>query len=300
MKTLFALAALLLPLSALAQDQELVTDAPPAAAALPFKVGAKGTVGTAGYKGRSAYFQIGRDWSAKASYSDYQFDGSTGTTGTTRTLGLRLAWQGEAFSAGLTGSVVPRNDMYANRSFGLDGAYVLSLLGEEEEGGLEEIEFSGWWTQTRHSQIIPATLVLPQERNVVVNQHDLGLAIAVTGWDFTLSVDGSKSHYDEDFTGQPQAARRRPRLAETLSLVNGFPDASASARVDYDGWDAVSPYVSFATTRYKLQPQPASATSGLGAAFRYKGATLDLGYELVRVKGSADSKYFTFGGSFRF
>jgi hypothetical protein len=278
---------LLLPLSAAAQDDT----------SIPFKAGAKGTIGTAGYKGRSAYLQIGVDWSAKASYADYRFDGSTGTT---RTLGLRLAWQGEAFSAGVSGSVVPRNDMYANRSFGLDGAYVLSLLGEDEEGGLEEIEFSGWWTQTRHSQLVPATPVLPQQRDVIVNQHDLGLAIAVTGWDFTVSADASKSHYDQDFTGLPQAALRRPRLAETLSLVNGFPDASASARVDYDGWDAVSPYVSLATTRYKLQPQPASATGGIGAALRWKAATLDLGYELVRVKGSADSKYFTFGGSIRF
>ena len=33
---------------------------------------------------------------------------------------------------------------------------------------------------------------------------------------------------------------------------------------------------------------------------RYGGLGVDLGYELVRQKGATDTKYFSFGGSFKF
>ncbi|UPT72712.1 MAG: hypothetical protein M0D55_12260 [Elusimicrobiota bacterium] len=264
---------------------------------LGIKTGARGTVGTGGYVGRGAYLQFGDVWKLKGTYSDYAFDGSTGTT---RTAALRGSYQGPNLSIALNASVTPRNDAYANRSFGADGAWTFLLDESDEPSGLEEAELGAFWTQTRHSQIVPATPVLPDERNVIINQHDLGLSGSLTGWDLTLSLDAFRSLYDQDFEILPAAVRRRPRLTETAALVNGFPEKGASARLEWARWTAVTPYVGYAVTRYKIQPQPNSATSTVGAALRRGGFGLDLYWELVRQKASPDSKYFGFSGSFRF
>jgi hypothetical protein len=261
------------------------------------KAAARGTVGTGGYLGRGASLQYGDAWRLKGSYSDYRFDGSTGTT---RTAGLRASYQGENLSAGLSFSLTPRNDFYANRSFGADGGWVFILDDSDEPSGLEELELGAFWSQTRHSQIVPATPALPDERNVVINQHDFGVNAAVTAWDLTLSVDASRSVYDQEFDFLPAISRRRPRLAQTASLVNGFPERTGSARLDWSRWRAFSPYVSFAATRYSIQPQPASATASAGAAMKFGDLGLDLGYDLVRQKGTPDTKYFNFGASFKF
>jgi hypothetical protein len=262
------------------------------------KTGARGTVGTGGYVGRSAYLQYGDAWRLKGSYSDYRYEGSTGTT---RTAGLRASYQGENLAAGLTVSVTPRNDSYANRTFGADSGWTFLLKdGADDSAGLEELELGAFWSQTRHSQIIPATPVLRREQNIVINQHDLGLSASLTGWDVTLALDASRSIYDQDFDNLPAAARRIPRLGEAISLVNGFPDRAGSARLEYGRWRACVPYVSVAASRYKIQPQPASLTAGAGVSLKYGGLGVDLGYELVRQKGATDTKYFSFGGSFKF
>ena len=147
---------------------------------------------------------------------------------------------------------------------------------------------------------MPATPVLRDERNVVINQHDLGVTAALTAWDFTLSLDASRTIYDQNFDLLPLASRFRPRLSEAASLVNGFPERSGSARLEYSGWRPCTPYVSASATRYSIQPQPNSFTSGAGVAIKWGNAGIDLGYELTRVKGSADTKYLNFGGSLRF
>jgi len=255
------------------------------------------TIGSGGYLGRGAFLQYGDAWKLRANYSDYRFDGSTGTT---RTAGLRASYAGERLSVGLSASVTPLNDNYSNRSFGADAGWIFALDESDEPSGLEEAELGLFWTQTRHSQTVPATPVLPQARKVTVNQHDLGVSGSVTGWDVTLSADAFRALYDQDFDDLPAAVRRRPRLNELLSLVNGFPERGASARLEYERWTAVTPYLTFATTRYKIQPQPASTTGGAGAALRAGGLGLDVSYELVRQKGSDDAKYVNFAATYRF
>lgn len=261
------------------------------------KTGVRGTIGTGGYVGRGAYLQYGDAWRLKGSYSDYRYDGSTGTT---RTVGLRASYQGENLSVGLNASVTPRNDNYANRSFGADGGWTFTLNeGREDSSGLEDFELGAFWSQTRHSQIIPGNAALP-ERDINLNQHDLGVSAALTGWDVTLSVDASRSIYDKEFSNLPTASLRFRRLTEAASLVNGFPERAGSARLEYGRWRACVPYISAAATRYSIQPQPASLTAGAGVALKYGGLGVDLGYELVRQKGADDTKYFSFGGSFKF
>lgn len=281
---------LLLPVAARAQEGEPEP--------VGIKTGVRETVGTGGYLGRGAYLQYGDAWRVKGSYSDYRFDGSTGTT---RTVGLRGSYQGENLAAGLTVSITPRNDAYANRAFGVDGGWTFILDDSEEPAGLEELELGAWWSQTRHSQLVfPGAVGVLPERNIVINQHDLGVSAALTGWDTTLSVDAFRTIYDQNFDNLPTAAIRIRRLTETAALVNGFPERGGSIRLDYSRWREVSPFVSFTATRYKIQPQPASATAGAGVALKYRGFGADLGYELVRQKGSTDTKYLSFGASFKF
>ena len=262
-----------------------------------WKSGARGTVGSAGYVGRGAYLQFGDVWRVKGSYSDYRFDASTGTT---RTGSVRGAYQGANLAAGVTMSLTPRNDAYANRAFGADAGWTFLLDTSDEPSGLEELELGGWWTQTRHSQIVPATAVFKTGRDIVINQHDLGLSAALTGWDFTLSLDAFRTLYDQNFSNLPAAAVRIPRLGQTASLVNSFPERGGAARLEYARWRACVPFVSVSTTKYKLQPQPASTTSAIGVALKSGGAGLDLGFERTHQAGAPDTRYFNFGGSFRF
>lgn len=260
------------------------------------KAAVRGTVGTGGYLGRGASLQYGDAWRLKGSYSDYRFDGSTGTT---RTAGLRASFQGENLAAGVSFSVTPRNDAYANRAFGADLSWTFILDDSEDPSGIEDIELGAFWSRTRHSQVVPGTPALP-EREIVINQDDLGASFALTAWDATLSVDAYRALYDQDFYSLPAAIRRRPRLAEAVSLVNGFPARGGTVRLDYSRWLAFSPYASLAVTRYEIQPQPASAAASAGAAMKFGGLSLDLGYELVRQKGVPDTKYLNFGASFKF
>ncbi len=278
---------LLSPLSARAQEESRPL----------WRLGSRATFGTGGYVGRGLNVQYGDLWRVRGSYADYDFDGSTGTT---RTIAVRGSYQGESLSVGANVSVTPRNDSYANRAFGLDGSWTFLLDDSEEPAGLEDAELGLFWTQTRHSQIVPATPVLPQERNVVINQHDLGVSAAVSAWDFALSLDAYRSVYDQDFGGLPAAVRRRPRLTETAALVNGFPERGGSARLEYGRWPLFTPYVAHTVVRYMIQPQPNSGTTTGGAAMRWRGLGLDAFYELVRQKGSDDTKYFGLTGAFRF
>lgn len=290
LRSLLFTTLLLLPAALRAEDG----DAKPL-----WKSAVRGTIGSGKYIGRGATLQYGDLWRVKGSYSDYRFNGSTGTT---RTASVRGAYQGENLSAGITLSLTPRNNSYANRSFGADGAWTFVFDDGDGDGpgGLEEMEFGGWWTQTRHSQIVPATPVLPTERTIIINQHDIGMSASATAWNFTLSIDGYRSLYDQDFSQLPAAVRLRPRLAETASLVNSFPDRGGSARIEWSHWRAFVPYISAAATHYSIQPQPAALTCGMGAAMKYGNFGLDLGYELTRQKGAGDTKYFNFGVSAKF
>lgn len=55
-----------------------------------WKGAVRGAVGTGSYVGRGVSLQYGDAWRLKGSYSDYRYDGSTGTT---RTAGLRASYQ---------------------------------------------------------------------------------------------------------------------------------------------------------------------------------------------------------------
>ena len=264
--------------------------------AWPVKFGGKRTTGSGGYKGRSGYVQVGSEWRLRAGFSDYTFDG---TTTTTRTGSLRASYQGEHLSLGVNVSVTPRAEEYRNRAWGVEGGWV--FLPEDEGGALEEWELNGWWSQTRHHQSVLATPALPVQRELIINQHDLGVGASVTAWKATLSADAYASLYDQDyFDDLNAAARRRPRLSAAVSLVNGFPRNGGSARLDYEVAKWLTPFVSYGVTTYRVADQPPSYVVGGGASLRWGVASVDVSYEKVRQRGVDDTAYLGLGGSLRF
>lgn len=266
-------------------------DAPPA---WPVKLGGKTVLGSAGYVGRSGYLQLGSTWRIRGGYWDYRYDGATDTV---RTGSLRAGYQGESLALALVGSVTPLADAYRSVSWGAEGGWTFL----PEEGFVEEWGLDGWWSQTRHSQVVPATPALPRERTLVVNQHDLGLGASVTAFLATLTVDGYASLYDQDYFEDLNAvARRRPRLSAAVSLVNGFPRGGASARLDVEALRWLTPYASVSYTSYRVSTSAPSRSLGAGASLRAGPLTLDGGWELTRQSGADDARYVTLGGSVRF
>lgn len=297
MRTLLAALTVVALFGAPAAAQDAATGAPAdEEKAWPVKIGGRRTTGTGGYKGRSGYVQVGSEWRLRASYSDYTFDG---TTTTTRTGSLRASYQGERLSIGVNMSLTPRAEEYRNRAFGAEAGWV--FLPEEEGGLIEEWELSGWWSQTRHHQSVLATPALPIQRELIINQHDLGLGASVTAFKTTLSLDGYATLYDQDyFEDLNRAVRRRPRLSAAASLVNGFPRNGASARVDVEAAKWVTPYVTYALTTFRVPGQPVAHAYGAGGNFRYGPAGLEVGYERSKQRGSPDNSYLTLGGSVKF
>lgn len=291
MKRLLAALVFVVMLGGNAVAQETVEPS-----AWPVKFGGKRTTGSGGYKGRSGYLQVGTQWRLRAGFSDYTFDG---TTTTTRTGSLRASYQGEHLSLGVNVSATPRAEEYRNRAWGVEGGWV--FLPEDEGGALEEWELNGWWSQTRHHQSVLATPALPVQRELIINQHDLGVGASVTAWKATLSADAYASLYDQDyFEDLNAAARRRPRLSAAVSLVNGFPRNGGSARLDYEAANWLTPFVSYAVTTYRVADQAPSYVLGGGAAVRWGVASVDVSYEKVRQRGADDTAYLSLGGSLRF
>src|SRR3989338_7080022 len=118
------------------------------------KAAARGTVGTGGYLGRGASLQYGEAWRLKGSYSDYRYDGSTRTPPTPRPR--------DTPPPALSFPPAPRNAFSATRAFGADAGWTFVFGDEEEPSGLEELELGVFWSQTRHSQIVPATPARPR------------------------------------------------------------------------------------------------------------------------------------------
>lgn len=273
-------------------------DAPADPPARPFKVGGKFSGGTGGYRSKSGYAQYGAAWKLRAGFSSYDYDGSSVPV---RTGTLRLSYQGEHLSFGVNGSATPLVEEYRSRGWGAELGWLFTPGDADADALIDEWDIGAWWAQTRHHQSIPATPALPVQRELIINQHDLGGSLSVTAGVVTLSVDGYTTLYDQDnFAAVVAASRVRPRLANAADLVNGFPSNGQSARLDVEAASWAVPYVSASRTDYELARQAVSTTVGGGVSFKYDRFGLDLGYEVSRQAGSPDAKYASAGASVRF
>lgn len=280
--------ALLLAAPAAAQDE-----APPL-----WRLGGRYTAGSGGYVGRSGYVQAGREWKLRAGYSGYEFDGSTQTTHTGT---LRASYQGEHLSFGVNGSFTPLAQEYRSRGWGADLGWLFAPGDEDEDALVDEVDVGVWWSGTRHQQTVLATRASPVQREVIVNQNDVGGAVAVTVGRATLGVDGYTALYDQDNFGAVNAvARNRPRLAAAADLVNSFPQDGQSVRLDVEATDWAVPYVAAARTSFVTLRTAASWSLSAGVALRHGLWGLDLGWERSQQAGGEDQRYLSAGGSVRF
>lgn len=263
-----------------------------------FKSGGKVTGGSGGYRARSGYVQAGRDWRLRASYSGYEYDGSTSTTHTGT---LRASYQGEHLNAGVHASLTPLSQEYRSRGWGAELGWLFTPGDEDEEAWIDEWELGAYWSQTRHQQTVLATPANPVQRELVTNQNDLGGSLSFTAGVATLSMDGYTVFYDQDnFAAINTGARNRPRLAAAADLVNSFPQDGQSARLDLELAEWAVPYLAASRTSYVTLITPASWTVGGGLAARLGDIGIEAGFERNRQAGSDDQRYWSLGGSLRF
>ncbi len=296
MSRFLAAAALAVLLAGGASAQEASAPEPKA---WPVKLGTRFTGGSGGYRNYGGYAQVGSEWKLRAGYSGYTFDGSTNPV---HTGSLRAGYQGEHLGLGVSASFSPLEQDYRNRSWGTEGSWAFTPGEEDADAWLEELEFNAWWTQTRHHQTVPDTAaVRTTRREIIINQHDLGLGASATAGPLTLSMDGYVVLYDQDNFGAILAlSRNRPRLSATVSLVNGFPRNGTNVRLDYEAARWLVPYVSVSRTEYQVLVQPVSTSYGGGAALRYGPVGFEAGYERAHQAGADDTSYLTLGASVRF
>lgn len=291
MTILLLLASLLAAVPAAAQ--EYADEAPPL-----FKSGGKVTGGSGGYRARTGYIQAGRDWKLRATYSGYEYDGSTSTTHTGT---LRASYQGEHLSFGAHASLTPLAQEYRSRGWGADLGWLFTPGDEDEDAWIDEWDVGVFWSQTRHQQTVLATPANPVQREIIINQNDVGGSVSVTTWRLTLSADGYTSFYDQDNFGAINVgARNRPRLAAAADLVNSFPQDGQSGRLDVELTDWLVPYVAVSRTSYVTLRTAASWSLGGGLSARLGDIGIEAGFERNRQAGSDDQRYWSLGGSLRF
>jgi hypothetical protein len=252
----------------------------------------RGTVGTGGYRGRSASASIGEEWRARAGSSDFTYDGSTDTV---RTVSGRLSFQGENLAAGVSGSVTPPANSYQSNSVGADLGWTFLF----EDAGVEEADMSVFWSRTHHKQAVPDHPTRGAQPKLVTDQDDYGAAASVTAFSMTLSADGYFSEYDRDVQRAARLVANRPALAGIGSLLDSFPANGQSVRWELEAWPAVIPFVSWQRVEFATG-SPLSHTGGVGFTARVGASRLEVSYERVRQKGTPSSGYASFGGSLRF
>ncbi|TBR21035.1 hypothetical protein EPO15_11280 [bacterium] len=239
------------------------------------------------------------------------FEGSAGasasrsdTSSTTlQTFNGRLGYFTDAWSAGVTGGLTPKADLYEAYQYGADASW--NFLGL---GGEEEWTFWGDFAYNRiHHEDGAPTCVngrrkclrrnLPAVVSKELYQNDLtgGLRTMRGPWSLTLS--GTASLYDQDV--EALAAPRGRTLPGLAAFVEGYPASNLYAKLGRELGERFWTWTSASRTAFHLG-EPALLSLELGA-----GAALGKGFELSlsgnRQKNADDpvSHYVALGLAWR-
>lgn len=87
------------------------------------RAGVKQTLGSQKYAGTCFFGDIGRDFHVRPSYNQYRSDVSSGTY---KTIAVRLGYDQDSWGVGFTGGGSPKVNNYSNRFFGVDGVFSFS------------------------------------------------------------------------------------------------------------------------------------------------------------------------------
>jgi hypothetical protein len=229
---------------------------------LQIKTGLTETLGSQHYAGTSLFARFASDgYSLKPAYSQYHDDFSQGTF---KTVSVRGAYDADRWGAGLKAGGTPEVNGYSSAFFGVDGSAVLTGDAAKKDSDSPRVEAGGGVTHTSHRDAVDArSRRLPS--SVTVGQTDFNAWISGELRSHWLGLDATKSAYSRDLAAVSSRGSRVVMLSGLNETVQGFPNASATLRYEYEGWGAVVPFGSYTRTSFLLAPHSDAVKVGADA-----------------------------------
>lgn len=238
------------------------------------------------------------------------FEGSVGASAsrsdtsstTVQSFNGRVGYFTDDWSAGLSGGLTPKADLYQSYQYGTDASWTFL---RRDEGWALTADFS--YSRIHHEDGAPTCINgrkkclrrnLPAVITKELSQNDLtgGLRAASGPWSLTLA--GTSSLYDQDV--EALAAPRGRTLPGLASFVEGYPSSNLFAKVGRNLGSRFWAWSSASRTTFHLG-EPVMLSLELGA-----GASLGKGFELSlsgnRQKNATDkvAHYVSAGLAWRF
>ncbi len=283
------------------------------------------TLGTAHYRSTKvkASVDLGEEYYLSPSFSTYRSDNSSGSFST---IGLRGGYESGPLSLGADVAVQPKTNGYKREEFGADATFSLtpggskhghkmtgpSSGGEETFGsGLAAVDIGAGLRFIRHSddlQAPPGAAGLPpgpgrraiaRGKTITFGQTEFSVFGALRFLIAEASAELSKSHYDKSLDASNARESQFLQLTGVDSIVQGFPDTTANARLTWKSLPLIKPYASYTHTTFKLGSAPSNAYE-FGAKAGLNMVTVKAGYERYVQKGVASQNYYTLGASLNF
>lgn len=284
------------------------------------------TLGTAGYRGTKvrASIDVGDAAYLSPSFSTYRSDSSSGSF---RTIGLRAGYETGPLAFGAEVTVQPKTNGYKREEIAGDVTFSLtpggskhgrkmagpSSGGEETFGsGLAAVDIGAGLRLIRHSDDLqaapppgggpgpgPRRLAIARASTLTFGQTEFSVFGGLRFLVAEASVEMTKSRYDKNLDALNARESQFLQLSGVDSIVQGFPDTSANARLSWKSLPLVKPYVSYTHTTFKLGSAPSNAYE-VGAKAGLDMVTVKAGYERYKQTGFVDQNFYTLGASLNF
>jgi hypothetical protein len=281
------------------------------ASAFWLNAGAKETTGNQNYNGVNIGGQLGfDDFSLKPMFNSYHSDLSSGTF---NSYSLRAGYDTKLFGIGVTGGLTPSVNGYSNQFAGVDAALSITPTGEgarERIGGRDQasgpsqgeglaridLGASAQYTNHRdhfgsHSQALGSAADL--------GQTDLTASAGVSLLRNLISVDFTKSQYDENPNSYNIRAPRVENVIGLAQVIQGLPDTSTNVKLVMSMLPLIKPFVDYTHTTFKAG-EANSSSYAVGVSVEMAMLELSAAYQRYVQNGQSDHNYYTLGASVRF
>lgn len=294
------------------------------AGAVWFNGGVSQVGGSDNYRATTFQGTVGHEgYTVKPRFSTYRSDSSGGTF---NTLSTRLGYEDKLFTVGLTGGGTGKVDGYSNRFFGLDAAVSLTPTGKGPEKrisgkgestgpargkGVMRVDLGAEIRHTVHTDAFStstpgsstrgpgAPRALRASGPLDIGQTDMTASAGVSLLGNLLSFDVTKSRYTKNLATAGARAPANTPVSGMLQAVQGFPDASWTARFETSLLPLVTPFAQYTYTKFEIG-QPDGRGSTVGAYLELGIVEASASYEHYAQAGRPGQNYFTVGGSLRF
>ena len=268
-------------------------------AAAYFDGGISGTTGPHGYSGTKLDLVIG---SGNLAIEPSMVSYKSNAIDTTRTYGLRGAWEAEKYTiAGLVGTT-PEVNRYSNNFFGGDITFSLTpgsgghsrLAGPGSRGGarsgegVTRIDIGAGFKQTLHTQ----TQVVGSDLKTSQTEGSLFAGAKV----FMLNVSAS-------YTGYKYSDEKATPLGFVPGhnfVLGAFPKSSVNLKLDLPSTlPMLTPFVSYTGTKYKFGTKDSTAYL-LGAYIDLSMVTANVSYQILDSGASKNDNFVSVGAGVKF